>query len=181
MKRHKGQVGIFAALFFILFALVVIASVLQIYTYHIIKEDTEDALAASNLASAIIDIEEYGISHNVVIANPENAFSIYKDALKVNMSLDENLNCVNNSSISGKITIVEYIIYNVRGSNVEVYCFGENSYSYTAIGGLGTVTAPNGQVIESTSIYSKISFKVKGIFNIYTEAKKEKLVDVVGN
>ena len=181
MKKHNGHFSYFASLYFILFVLVIIASILQIHTYLIIKDNTEDALAASNLASAVIDIEEYGINHNIVVSNPDNAYRLFQDALKINMGLDEEWNSTDHSGISGEVIIQEYIIYNVRGSNVDIYHFGNTTYFHTVAGGLGIVEAPNGQKIESTSVYSKISFTVEGIFNIRTEAVKDNLVDIVKN
>ena len=55
----------------LLFFVATVAFALQIREYISLKTHTEDALAASNLASAVIDIQEYGINHNLVIKDPE--------------------------------------------------------------------------------------------------------------
>jgi len=47
-------------------------------------------ITASNLASAVIDIQEYGVNHNLIIKDPAHAYSIYQDALKVNMGLNDH-------------------------------------------------------------------------------------------
>ena len=178
MKKREGTIGIGVSLFCVMFVAVIIAYMSQMYSFQSIRIDTEDALAASNLASAVIDIEEYGISHNIIIADPEAAYGIFKDALKVNMRLDDAWNS-SKDEISGPVEIVEYIIYNVRNEDVEIHYFGHSQYSQVITGGKGTVTAPNGKLIESTSIYSKITFPVDAIWGIQTTAVKEQLVDIV--
>ena len=45
--------------------------------------------------------------------------------------------------------------------------------------GLGSVKTPDGTLVESTSIYSRISFPVKGIFGVEIEAVKQKTVDII--
>ena len=181
MKKQSGQISVLIPMYLMLFVLVVIAYSLQKYQYNATKIYTEDALAASNLASAVADIQEYGISHNIVIAEPDNAFELYKEAIQINMGLDTNWESANKKMISGRVDVIDYIVYNVSGNDVDVYCYGENSYHTFIADGLGSVRAPNGQKIENTSIYSKISFPVDGIFDIHTIAEKDKLVDVVGN
>ena len=88
LNKHEGKVATFIPLFFILFLLVIISYSLQMRQYEFTKTYTEDALAASNLASAVIDIREYGISRNILVVEPGNAYEIYKDALMSNMGLD---------------------------------------------------------------------------------------------
>uniref|UniRef100_UPI004057BD58 hypothetical protein n=1 Tax=Acetatifactor sp. TaxID=1872090 RepID=UPI004057BD58 len=179
MKKRKGTISTVVALFYVIFLVVIIAYMTQIYTYQTIKIDTEDALAASNLASAVIDIQEYGISQNIIIKDPVAAFGIYKDALKVNMGLNDSWYSTGQRGITGPVLVLEYVIYNVRDNDVEIHYFGSSNYSQVIPGGKGTVTAPNGKLIESTSVYSKITFSVEGIFDIQTTAVKEKLVDIV--
>lgn len=179
-KKRSGEIATIFSLFAALFLCAVIAYELQIQQYDAIKTSTEDALAASNLASAVIDIQEFGSTHNIIVGDPARAFQIYKDALKVNMGLDESMQS-ENAAITGNVQILQYIVYNVSGTDIDVYCYGENPYTTSYPNGLGTVTAPNGKIIESTSVYSKITFPVKGYFGITTTAVKDKLVDIMIN
>lgn len=127
----------------------------------------------------MIDIQEYGINHNLVIKDPEQAYSIYQDALKVNMGLNDHWEDPA-GMISSPVQVEQYIVYNVRGTEVEVTSFGEN-LNYSATETLGSATSPNGRVINSTSIYSRISYQVTGYFGVTVPAVKDKLVDVVKN
>lgn len=180
-NKQEGQVEWTAGFFFLLFLVIFLCAQLQIEGYQATALYLEDALAASNLASAVIDLEEYGISHTIQIENPHAAFERYQDALKENLSLDENWECSNRSLISGKVVVENYIVYNVKNGVVNVCCVGTDGQLQESTGMLGAVEAPNGVMIESTGIYSEISFPVEGFPGIAAEARKSKLVDVVPN
>lgn len=178
-QKSKGELATFTMVYVLLFFTATVAFALQIRQYISLKTYTEDALAASNLASAVIDIQEYGVNHNLIIKDPAHAYSIYQDALKVNMGLNDHWEDPA-GMISSPVQVEQYIVYNVRGTEVEVTSFGEN-LNYSATETLGSATSPNGRVIESTSIYSRISYQVTGYFGVTVPAVKDKLVDVVKN
>lgn len=177
-KRRQGEVGIIVSIYYAIFFVILMGVVLQLYAFRALSTHTEDALAASNLSAAVIDIKEYGTTHNIVIEDSDKAYDIFKKALKINMGLDESMM---EPAIAGSVEIVDFIIYNVKGTDVEVCSYGQNRYEQTIPGGLGSVAAPNGIKIESTSIYSRVTFPVEGIMNIHVTAVKDKLVDVVVN
>ena len=178
-KKRQGELATFTMVYVLLFFVATVAFALQIREYISLKTHTEDALAASNLASAVIDIQEYGINHNLVIKDPEQAYSIYQEALKINMGLNDQWEDPT-GLISSPVRVEQYIVYNVRGSEVEVTSFGEG-LNYSATETLGSATSPNGQVIESTSVYSRISYQVDGYFGVTVPAENDKLVDIVKN
>ena len=43
---------------------------------------------------------------------------------------------------------------------------------------LGNVEAPNGRIIENTSVYSEIAFMLRGVLGIEVEAHKGNLADI---
>lgn len=179
-KKRRGEIATFTLVYLILFLLVIAAFALQIRQYLALKSDTEDALAASNLATAVVDIQEYGISHNLIVADPDNAYRIFQDTIRVNLNLTDTW-MDSTGRISGPVTVEQYVIYNVRGQDVEVYSYGPGvTYASVVNGGIGSLTAPNGRTIESTSIYSRISYHVAGYFGTDVPAVKDNLVDIVG-
>ena len=178
--KNKGKVEIATGIFYLAIVIFLFYALYQTKVYHVVSAYMEDALATSNLASALIDIEKYGTTGEIVIKNPEEAFSIYKQALQINLQLDENWNSPNIALISGPVEIVEYIIYNVKEESVDIYYFGENGKTQEvnmsdAVG----IKTPDGTEIESTTIYSRITFLVNGIFGIEVNAEKEKSVDII--
>lgn len=177
LVRQKGNIEWAAGLFFLLFLMIVLCTQLQMSMYRSTSLYLEDALAASNLASAVIDMEEYGISHTVRIGNPQEAYSRYVHAVKQNLNLNDDWECANKALISGAVSVTKYIIYNVEETTVHVYEL-DNGRVRTWEGTPGHVTAPNGIAVEETGIYSELSFPVNGLFGITVRAQKGKLVDV---
>ena len=178
--KSKGQIGVFCGLFLILFLAIVLCANLQVESFQASALYLEDALAASNLASAVIDLREYGISHVVKIEDPMGAYRIYCDAVKGNLGLNEQWEGSNIALISGPVIVETYIIYNVRGYMVTVHTVDNTGRLYSWQGLRGAVTAPNGQTVEYTGVYSEISFPVKSSFGMEVRAHKGKLVDIVG-
>lgn len=179
-RKRRGEIATFTLVYLILFMLVIVAFALQIRQYLALSSDTEDALAASNLATAVVDIREYGISHNLIIADTDHAYQIYQDAIRVNLGLT-NAWMDSTGRISGPVAIEQYVVYNVRGQDVEVHSYGPGvTYASVVTGGKGNLTAPNGKKIESTSIYSRISYRVAGYFGTDVPAVKDNLADIVG-
>lgn len=180
-RKESGQIEWLTGCFFLLFLAIILCTRLQLDVYRATAFYLEDALAASNLASAIIDLQEYGRTHTILIANPIEAYGKYCTAVQGNLQLNENWECENKELIAGKVNIINYTVYNVEDESVQVYEVKQDGRTREWAGVLGEVAAPNGIAIEATSIYSEIAFPVKGLGGITLEAHKGKLVDIVGN
>ena len=179
LQKEEGQINWLIGLFMILFLGVLLCAQLQTEVYRMSSVYLEDSLAAFNLASAIIGVEEYGISHKLIIKDFEEAYGQYLMALQGNLNLNEQWEAVNKALITDQVTVENYIVYNVVEDVVQVYGIDESGNMWEEISVLGQVTAPNGQVIESTSVYSEISYHTKGMLGMEILAQKGKLVDVV--
>ena len=178
--KTSGQVDIVVGMFLMVLLLVVVLFGFRTTEYVITSVYVEDALAASNLASAVIDLEEYGRTHTILVKDPQSAFLLFKEALCYNLQLDEYLNTTNREVIAGKVSILDYIIYNVSGENITIYSLDEKGL----LRGMrtcktGETMTPDGVMVESTTIYSKVSFSVKGLGEQTYEATKEKSIDIV--
>ena len=68
-KTETDQIHWVLSLFFCLFLGVFLCSFFQMESYKMSSAYLEDALAASNLASAVMDVREYGISGRIWIAD----------------------------------------------------------------------------------------------------------------
>jgi len=179
IRKQEGKIEIIVSVYWILILTILLAVFMQLLQFQATKSYVEDALAASNLASAVIDIETYGILHELIIADPDAAYDLYKEALKINLDLNDYWENTNKAIITGQVEILEYVIYNVRGEDVEIHFFNAGvRSSWTVYGGLGSVTAQEGTLIETTSIYSRIGFPVEGIMGVLIDARKENLVDI---
>lgn len=179
LKKEEGQISWLIGLFMILFLGILLCTQLQMEVYRMSSVYLEDALVASNLASAIIDVEEYGISHKLVINDFEQAYERYLIALQGNLNLNEQWESANKALITDWVTVESYIVYNVVEDMVQVYGIDAGGSMWEETSVLGQAMAPNGQVIESTSVYSEISYHTRGMWGMEILAHKGKLVDVV--
>lgn len=177
-EKRTGSIEGGVGLFFLLFLTILVCAEIQISAFQATSLYLEDALAASNLASAVIDIREYGISHTVRISNPVEAYERYLSAVKENLQLDENWECSNRKLISGQVTVEKYIVYNVEGNMVSISLVANDGRVSSEQGVLGSVSTPDGTLIEQTGIYSEISFPVEVFGGGVVQAHKGKLVDI---
>lgn len=180
LPAECGQVNLIMGLFLVLFLAVYLFATLQTTRFRAAALYMEDALAASNLASAVIDLEEYGISHTVRIANPQAAYERYRSALTGNLNLDGQMRGSENGVITGTVVIENYTVYNVDGNVVCVHCFtpaGRSDWEEP----LGVAKSPNGLLIEHTSVFSEISFPIEVVPGVEVMARKGKLADIVGS
>lgn len=177
-EKEGGQVGFMVGLFFTLFLGVMLYAVLQLEHYRAVSLYLEDALAASNLASAVVDVQEYGISHSILIERPEEAYERYLWALRGNLNLDAAWEGQAGSLVQGPVSIVQYVVYNVRDSEVAVYYFDGDGQMTQRQETMGNVAAPNGISVESTSVYSEITFEVESPLGIIVKAHKGNLADI---
>ena len=169
-----------------MFLFVILVSVVlfgfQVTKYMITSAGVEDALAASNLASAIIDLEEYGKTHKISIPNPESAFALYREALSVNLELDENLNTTNRDFISSQVEIKQYIVYNLWEDTIEIFDYGLYKPYFNLIFSLyensdtsETTTSSPSASPSTTSTYSKLESpritlrRISSLFSLRTK------------
>lgn len=177
--KNRGQVDIVAGMFLFLILIVTILFGFRITQYMVTAASVEDALAASNLASAIIDLEEYGKTHAILIPESEPAFWCYREALCHNLGLDEFLHTTNKALLSSQVEIKQYIIYNVRGDLVEIHVLdGNGRVQSQQEGKKGEVFTPDNICVNTTTIYSKIGFWVEGLMGQEIYAEKEKSIDI---
>lgn len=177
--KHSGQTDIIMGMFALFLVVVIMIAGWKASHFMITGAYVEDALAASNLASALIDVEEYGKSRVICIEDPQVAFSLYKQALSVNLQLDEDGRSFQREMLEGPVEILSYMVYNVTGNQVEIFSFEQDGrVQEVNIGEIGQVFTPDGVCVETTTIYSRVKFGVKGMGQQYIQAEKEKSVDI---
>lgn len=178
-STEEGQVSLTTGIWIVLFLSVLLSGVIQMALFRCTSQYLEDALAASNLAAAVIDVEEYGMTHRIKFGEYDNVYKRFQEALRENLNLDENGECPNKGIISGVVRVERFIVYEVWKEEVRILeCDGQGGVT-ESLGVLGEVRAPNGKKIESTGIYSEITCPIKGIFALETTAHKAQLVDIV--
>lgn len=177
-RTESGQIGWVIGLWYLLFFSVLLMACLQLEVYRASSGYLEDALASSNLAAAVIDVEEYGKTHRVLIGNVFSARDCFEQVLKLNLGLNDNWECENREMISGPVRAEVFIVYNVDEAEVVSYRFDNAGNLQLEHNPPGSVVAPNGVPVEATGIYSEISYEISGIFGTTVRARRGKLVDV---
>lgn len=130
-KKDEGSlIQYILAVILILMIMLLITFVFSNRKISVQKEEVEDGITCSALASAIIDMNEYGTykyirsnngrgtgtlagSNNVWGSAEDNLLNIFRKNLAVNLNLDpETLVANEDSIIDGEVKIVNFWIYN---------------------------------------------------------------------
>jgi len=165
--------------FSVLFLAVFLCALQELELFRTTSLYLEDALAASNLASAVVDLQEYGMTHTILIEDPGAAYERYQWAVKGNLNLSDGWESQTGGIVHGAVQIINYTVYNVRENEILVYYYDKNGLLTTWSTPPGGAVAPNGVTISSTSVYSEIAFTVKGMMGIEVQAHKGNLADIV--
>ncbi|MBQ8822984.1 MAG: hypothetical protein IJZ82_10100 [Lachnospiraceae bacterium] len=180
--KSEGKIEICMGMFFCMLIFLAVLCQVKLLQYQAIGAFVEDSLAAAGLASAVIDVREYGRTHTIVVESPESSFEKYKEALIYNLALDAGMQSRNEEVLLGKVDILSYQIFNVTGDVVTVYHFQEDgSLEGTESISLSQAYLPDGNKVETTSVYSKVGFYVAGLNGERIYATKEKSVDIKGD
>ena len=181
-NTESGQVQTAFGLYAMCFLIIIGMAQFQLAACRASADYLEDALAASDLASALIDVREYGMTHKLVIPDPEEAYRTYREALQTNLQLREDGSSQFVGLISGPVEVVRYEIYNVdeEAGTVSVASLQGGGF-VRRTGRLGEVKTPGSQLVRSTGVYSEVTYPLKGMFGMTITARKGKLAEVRRN
>ena len=181
MKKDKGAVEYSMSLMLVAVSVLMMLFCFRIRSARVEKMYIEDALVSANLAAAVIDTDIYGETEKLIITDELRAYERFQSALKTNLNLDDNFIPMNTFLMENAVKILEFHIYNVDEYSITHIVFDEYGSKRTEIMGLSGATTPDGTDIESTTIYSKIEFDVKGFLTQRNRLTLEKSVDIVKN
>ncbi len=178
-SKKEGMIGLVISMFFLLMVLVLAVYLVYLLSIVQIGATVEDALVASELAGALIDIERFGKTDEIVIEDTDRSYAFFYESLKNNLRLDgmgnssmEELNC-------GPVSVLDFRVYNVYGEEVsEIVYDGKGRKIGENLGRLGEMKTPDNKEIVSSTIYGKIGFYVKGMNSTVIYGEKEKTVDI---
>ncbi|MCR5476402.1 MAG: hypothetical protein K6E92_02110 [Lachnospiraceae bacterium] len=177
-NRSGGSLSWVPGLFAVCFVTILVESVMTFYRCRAASDALEDALSGCAMAAALIDVQIYGSTHDLVIGDAMAARDRYLDALREDLGLDAQMQPGPGSLIDGPVTLELFCVYDLRGSEVtQTALYPDGRYGQTT-GVAGVLTAPNGQPVPSAGIYGEISFPVRLPFGIRVMARKSQLVTV---
>lgn len=180
LKKDKGSSGAISILYPLIIVIPTIVLILMLYIAETIKEEIHDDLTLSLMASAIIDIEEFGLSNNIIIKDIDESYNIFLETLRYNMNLDDLYYSKTNDFITGPIIIEQYYIYNVKNDIVTIYKYDQSGFSSSS-GILGEIKDPKGNPIVETSIFGKIKFPISLFMGMTTNGTVTEIIGITKN
>lgn len=180
MKKDKGIIEYSLSLIFLMMCILIILLTFGYRRSIIERSYLEDGLAASTLAAVIIDTDAYGESEALIISDTDKAFLTFRQTLKTNLNLDDSFLPINKTFMESQVRVLEFRIYNVKEGTVTETFYDEAGNKQMQVL-TGSVETPNHKTVESTTIYSKIEFDVKGYMNQIQRETMEYCADVVRN
>ncbi|MBO5461185.1 MAG: hypothetical protein J5983_05270 [Ruminococcus sp.] len=180
MKKDKGLIEYSLSLIFLMICIFVVLLVFSYRRSIVERYFVEDGLAASTLAAAIIDTDIYGETEELIISDTDGAYLAFKQTLKTNLGLDNNYMPANTTFMESQVGLLEFRVYNVKDGIVTETFYDDHGNKQIQVLGSTAVT-PNGKEVESTTVYSKIEFDVKGYMNHVQRQTMEYCADVVKN
>lgn len=181
MKKDKGAVEYSMSLMLVMVSVLMMLFCFRIRSARVEKMYIEDALVSASLAAAVVDTDIYGETEKLIISDEVRAYERFQSALKTNLNLDDNFVPRNTFFMENAIKILEFHIYNMDEYSITHIAFDENGSRRTEVIGLSDAETPDGTEIESTTIYSKVEFDVKGFLDQRYRLTLDKSVDIVKN
>jgi competence protein ComGC len=168
-KKASGAIG-----YLLIFMVAMIMVILTMYMVQVANLMThqcsvDDALADATLATLVADDAYYfetAESGNPVMRfrNVDESHDIYVECLNAAVSNERDF-----------FQNVEYQIlalYEVENGQVRITTYSGNyGNKMVSYGSVGSVTTPNGKVVQETSAYAKISFDIKSLIDGSTVRK----------
>ncbi len=181
IKKDRGAIEYSMSIILLMISVLLILFCFRIRSARVEKMYLEDGLASANLAAAVIDTDIYGETEKLIISDTNGAYECFKKALKTNLNLDDGFMAENTFFMENPVEILEFRIYNVDEDVVTCVVYDEYGSRSTETSSLSHTVTPDGTEVESTTIYSKIEFDVKGFLSQRNRLTLENSVDVVKN
>lgn len=182
MKKEKGKIEFFISSIALSITSLLVLMGLRIEVIKTTKSFIDDGLVASTLASATIDLKEFGTTNNIINSDFSKSYNDFTKTLKTNLNLDNSFIPKDDTLINSKVDVVDFIIYNVVGNDIYVLKKDEVGYSEQFYPNQkGIMKTPNDVLITSTTFYSKIGFSLRGYLEDTHYVYKDYCVDVTSN
>lgn len=176
MKKNKGSVSYVVATIIITTVALFIAINFKMKKIEMVHNFVSNGLISANLAADVVNLDKFGLDRKINISDINKAYDLFYKALSINLGLNKKTDRI----IDNKVNIDNFTIYNVIGNDIDKIQIKPVYKENLIKDGLGNVKTPNDIKIKSTSVYSKVSYKVKGIINEYNMSN-QCTTDIVEN
>ncbi|WP_027633426.1 hypothetical protein [Clostridium hydrogeniformans] len=179
VRKHKGSVTIKVVIGLLLFQVAVIG--IWRAVYYLEGTNIQYGLQYAQLAAySQVDKIELGNDEGYIsIKSPDKALNVFKEKLIKNLSLSTDFTRKDGVFIKDKIIIKDFIIYNVRGSQVDIYTMSSNGYFNKKTESINNTKTPIGTKVENTTIHTTLSFDVDVILSTFKDKEIKLDTDIV--
>ena len=176
-KKDAGTIHKLYACILLIWVVICWGILIEIMRAGYVSRYLEDSMTQANLAAMLIEPYDYGFAGVLVFHDLDNVKSNFAEVLEKAFGGDEERKAL---GITGDVEIVDFRVYEVTPSmKAEFYYDNDMVTGYKWYDETAVVLAPDGTIIQNSSIYAKIAVPVKFLFGIEITVMKEHCVDVV--
>ena len=176
-KKDAGAIHKLFAMILLLWVVVCWGVLLEVMRAGYASRYLEDSLLQANLAALLIDPYHYGSTGELVFQDASRTKQIFSDYLEDGLGSEEVRQKL---GVNGEPEIIDFRIYEVTSMGTTEFDYDENNhYVQRLFGKEAMVTAPDGTIIQNSSIYAKVAVPMTFLFGIEINAIKEHCVDIV--
>lgn len=176
-KKDLGAVQKLFSMIICLWITVCLSVLMQVMKAGYVDWYLQDVLMQANLAALLIDPYHYGTTGELVFEDVRKTKEIFEQVLRQGIGDETDREGL---GITQEAELMELRVYEVlKDRTTERIYHASGGWTQKGYESGALVTAPDGTVIENTSIYAKIAVPVRFIFGVEVTAVKEHCVDVV--
>lgn len=176
-KRDEGTIHKLFALLLLLWIIICFQVFMEVMRAGYVSRYLEDCITQANLSALLIDPYHYGSTGELVFENVVKTRNDFSAFLEKGLGSEEARHTM---GIYGETEILDFRVYEFGEEGTTEFIFSNESYCTQRLFSPNEeVVAPDGTIIQSSSIYAKIAIPVKFLFGIELVAIKEHCVDVV--
>lgn len=176
-KKDTGTIHKLFACILLMWVVICWVILLEVMRAGYLSRHLEDSITQANLATILIEPYCYGSSGVLAFEDVGNVKRVFADFIEKALgSVEERRNL----GITGDVEIVDFRAYEVIPEvTTEFYYDDYTICRYENHDKTAVVVAPDGTIIQNTSIYAKVAVPVRFLFGIEITVAKEHCVDVV--
>ncbi len=174
-KKDKGTIHKFLACMIVTWLVLGWCVLLTLMKAGYVGQYIEDSLMQANLAAIVTDPYHYGSTGELVFQNMEMTADMFEEVLMDSLGDAETRERL---GIGEEVLIQELRAYEVTAAGITEFIYDSQGYiSSKQYENGASVKAPDGTVIEESSLYARVEVPVVFMFGIRLKAVKEHCVD----
>ncbi|MBQ8816126.1 MAG: hypothetical protein IJZ84_02460 [Lachnospiraceae bacterium] len=175
-KKDKGSVQTVLVLILLTWLVWGFCILMTLMKAGYVNRYIEDCLMQANLAAILIDPYHYGSTGELVFENTQTVRNIFNEVLSESLGDAQNREKL---GIGEEILVSEFRIYEVTTAGTTEFIYDSQGILQTKrYDSVTVLEAPDGTVIQNSSLYARIEVPIKFMLGIEVRAIKEHCVDI---